>query len=68
MMFTTEEINFICIALGKTKDETVKNIWDMMPDIYEREMKQIGENVLEKLANISEEEFNELDFESQFAE
>lgn len=68
MMFTPEEINFICIALGKSKDDTVNNIWDMMPDIYDEDMKKIGETVLEKLGGISEDEFSETDFQSQFAE
>lgn len=68
MNFTVEEINFICIALGDTKEETIDNIFDMMPDIDDKELRDIGEKVLGKLDLISEDEFQMYDFGSNFAE
>ncbi len=68
MNFTVEEINFICIALGDTKEETIDNIFDMMPDIDDKDMRDIGEKVLGKLDLISEDEFQMYDFGSNFAE
>ena len=44
MNFTTEEINFICIVSGKTREETLDNVIDVMPDIDDEDMKNIAES------------------------
>ena len=56
MSFTVEEINFICIALGKTRAETVSNIFEMLPDINDTDMKTIAERVIGKLDHITDDE------------
>ena len=68
MSFTVEEINFICIALGKTRAETVSNIFDMLPDIHDSDMKIIAERVIGKLEKITDEEYVEFNFSENFAE
>lgn len=68
MDFTVEEINFICIALDKTKGKTIKNIYGMLPDITDEEMKEIAERVLSKLEKISDDEFDEMRFDKAFEE
>ena len=68
MSFTVEEINFICIALGKTRAETVSNIFEMLPDIHDADMKIISERVIGKLEKITDEEYVEFNFSENFAE
>ena len=68
MSFTVEEINFICIALGKTRAETVSNIFEMLPDIHDDDMKTIAERVIGNLEKITDEEYAEFNFLDNFAE
>lgn len=68
MSFTVEEINFICIAHGKTKAETIGNIFEMLPDIHDADMKAIAERVIGKLEIITDDEYVEFDFSENFAE
>jgi len=68
MSFTVEEINFICITLGKTRAETVSNIFEMLPDIHDADMKTIAERVIGKLEVITDEEYAEFNFSENFAE
>jgi len=68
MSFTVEEINFVCIALGKTRAETVSNIFEMLPDIHDSDMKIIAERVIGKLEKITDEEYAEFNFLDNFAE
>lgn len=68
MSFTVEEINFICIAIGKTRAETVSNIFEMLPDIHDADMKIIAERVICKLDQITDDEYAEFNFSENFAE
>ena len=68
MSFTVEEINFICIALGKTREETVSNIFEMLPDIHDADMKTIAERVIGKLDQITDDKYAEFNFSENFAE
>ena len=68
MSFTVEEINFICIALGKTREETVSNIFEMLPDIHDYDMKTIAERVIGKLDQITDDKYAEFNFSENFAE
>lgn len=68
MNFTVEEINFICIAIGKTRAKTIGNIFEMLPDIHDADMKTIAERVIGKLDRITDEEYDEFNFSENFAE
>ena len=68
MSFTVEEINFICIALGKTREETVSNIFEMLPDIHDADMKTIAERVIGKLDGITDDEYAKFNFSENFVE
>jgi hypothetical protein len=68
MNFTIEEINFICIVNGKDREETLDNIFDVMPDIEDEEMKDIAESVIGKLESISDSEYDEFAFEDNYAD
>ena len=68
MSFTVEEINLICVALGDTKDETINNIFEMIPDMDDADMVSLAERVVGKLDGITEQEFTEQNFNEDFSE
>jgi hypothetical protein len=68
MNFTVEEINLICIALGDTKDDTINNLFEMIPDMNDDDMGAIAEHVVGKLDGITEQEFRERNFKEDFSE
>ena len=68
MSFTVEEINLICIALGNTKDDTINNLFEMIPDINDDDMITIAERVVGTLDGMTEQEFRERNFKEDFSE
>ena len=68
MSFTVEEINLICIALGDTKDDTINNLFEMIPDMNDDDMVAIAERVVGKLDGMTEQEFRERNFKEDFSE
>ena len=68
MSFTVEEINLICIALGNTKDDTINNLFEMIPDMNDDDMVAIAERVVGKLDGMTEQEFRERNFNENFSE
>ena len=68
MSFTVEEINLICIAFGDTKDDTINNLFEMIPDMNDDDMVAIAERVVGKLDGMTEQEFRERNFKEDFSE
>ncbi len=65
---TVEELNMLYIVKGGSRDETIDNIFDMLPDIDDEDIKKITESALEKVQDMTDEEFDGIDFEDGFAE
>ena len=68
MSFTVEEINLICVAIGDTKDDTINNLFEMIPDMNDDDMVAIAERVVGKLDGMTEQEFRERNFKEDFSE
>ena len=68
MNFTVEEINLICVALGDTKEDTINNIFEMIPDMDDDDMVSVAERVVGKLDGMAEQEFTERNFKEDFSE
>lgn len=68
MEFSVAEINFICIVKGDNREDTINNIFDVLPDLEDKEMTQIAETVIGKLESISDSEYDEFDFEDNYAD
>jgi len=68
MSFTVEEINLICVAIGDTKDDTINNIFEMIPDMNDNDMVAIAELVVGKLDGMTEQEFRERNFKEDYSE
>lgn len=68
MEFSVAEINFICIVKGDNREDTINNIFDVLPDLEDKEMIEIAETVIGKLENISDSEYDEFAFEDNYAD
>ena len=68
MEFSVAEINFICIVKGDNRKDTINNIFDVLPDLEDKEMIEIAETVIGKLESISDSEYVEFAFEDNYAD
>lgn len=66
--FTVEEINFICIANADTREATISKVFEMLPDIDDKELLAVGESVVNKLGEMSDEDFSECHFNEMFSD
>ena len=48
MEFSVAEINFICIVKGENRKDTINNIFDVLPDLEDKEMIEIAETVTQQ--------------------
>ena len=63
-----EELNILYIVKGDSRNETIDNFFDMLPDIDDEDVKKIAESALEKVQDMSDEDFTGIEFEDGFAE
>lgn len=62
--FTVEEINLIGAFFTDVKEQTVENIFEALPDITNKDIKRIAENVIAKLERITDKDYTACDFMS----
>ena len=62
MRFTVEEENLICIYDTSSREAAMGGIRAAVPDYEEAEMREIAENALRKLENMTDAEFSEYIF------
>ena len=60
--FTVEESNLISIFEDKSREKIIQNIRDVRKYLDDEEMVELVSRVLEKLENMLDEEFSELEF------
>ncbi len=65
---TVEELNMLYIVKGGSRNETIDNIFDMLPDIDDEDIKKITESALEKVQDMTDEEFDGIDFDDGFSD
>ena len=58
--FTVEEINLMCVFDRQGKTELMEDIRRVMPHIKDSDMEELGEQVLGKLQNMTDEEFEDV--------
>lgn len=68
MEFSVAEINFICIVKGDNREATIYNIFDVLPDLEDKEMIEIAETVIGNLESISDSEYDEFAFENNYTD
>ena len=62
--FTVEEINFMCVFETQDRTDMIGQIRQVMPYIKDSDMEELGEQVLGKLQNMTDEEFAEISLEA----
>lgn len=60
--FTVEEVNLICIFVGKSRTGVIENINRALKYLEDSVLLELSEKVLGRLKDMSDEEFAELDF------
>lgn len=61
--FTVEESNLICVFVGENRKEIIEDIKGALPYLGDEDMVELSHRVLDKLQNITDEEFAGLSFE-----
>lgn len=61
--FTVEESNLICIFAGENREDVIKDINGALPYLDDGDMIELSHKVLDKLQNMTDEEFANLDLE-----
>ena len=62
--FTVEEINLMCVFEGQDRMGMVADIKNVIPHIQDSDMVELAEQVLEKLEDMSDEEFAQVALEA----
>ena len=59
-IFSTEEINLMCIFDTSSKDNLLRELRESLNDVYDPEMREIYGSTIEKLEKISGGDFAEI--------
>ncbi len=62
IMFIVEESNLICICAGEGRKEVINGIEKALPYLDDSDMEELSYRVIEKLWNMIDEEFEQLEF------
>ena len=62
--FTVEEINFMCVFETQDRTDMIRQIRQVMPHIKDSDMEKLGEQVLGKIQNMTDEEFEGISSET----
>lgn len=60
--FSDAEMNLICIYDTKNRSKLLYELQNAAPYIYEKELKQLVDNIISKLLIMTDKEFEETDF------
>lgn len=58
--FTVEEVNLICIYAGEGRNKVIEGIKRALPYLDEPDMEELSHRTIEKLQNMTDEEFEQL--------
>ncbi len=59
--FTVEEVNFICIFAGESRSKAIEDMERALPHLDDPDMVELSNRVIEKLQNMTDEEFELLE-------
>ena len=59
--FTVEEVNLICIYAGENRGEVIEDIERALPYLDDKDMAELSNRIIEKLQNMTDEEFEQLE-------
>jgi hypothetical protein len=61
-MFSSEEINLMCIFDTSSREILIAELLESLNDVYDPDMREVFESTIEKLERISDEGFAEIGF------
>ncbi len=61
-MFTTEELNLMCIYDTGSRTALLSGIRESLPDVYDAELREIAETVIRKLERLTDTDFAQIGF------
>ena len=64
IQFTVEESNLICVFAGESREDVIEDINGALPYLDDEDMVELSQRVLDKLQNMTDEEFANLDLEA----
>lgn len=59
--FTVEEANLICIFAGESRSEVIEDMERALPYLDDLDMEELSNRIIEKLQNMTDEEFEQLE-------
>ena len=59
--FTVEESNLICVFAGESRTEVIEEINRALPYLDDEDMVELSHRVLDKIQNMADEEFEQLE-------
>ena len=61
--FTVEEINLMCVFDRSGRTELIEDIGRVLPHLEDKDMEELANQVIDKLQNMTDEEFAEVALE-----
>ena len=59
--FTVEEVNFICIFVGESRNEVIEDIERALPYLNDMDMVELSNRIIGMLRKMTDEEFEQLE-------
>ena len=62
--FTVEEINLMCVFEANGRTALIEDIGRVLPHLDDKDMEELANRVIDKLQNMTDEEFEEVVLEA----
>ncbi|MDE6318477.1 MAG: transposon-transfer assisting family protein [Lachnospiraceae bacterium] len=59
--FAVEEVNFICIFVGESRNEVIEDIERALPYLNDMDMVELSNRIIGMLRKMTDEEFEQLE-------
>ena len=61
--FNVEEMNLLCIIKGSDREDTINNLFEVIPYINDKDIKHIAERLIGILDTMTDAEYSEISFD-----
>ncbi|MBP5432256.1 transposon-transfer assisting family protein [Ruminococcus sp.] len=61
--FNIEEMNLLCIIKGYDREDTINNLFEVIPYINDKDIKQVAERLIGILDGMTDAEYSEISFD-----
>ena len=60
-MFTVEESNLLCLFEGENRRAVIEDVTRVLPYLEDPDLEELSQKVIEKLQNMADKEFEQLE-------